>query len=84
MGEAIALYHRIMRRENFELEVSKPVFIYTELLVGKDGEVLANTPIWMDTRAKDICDEFNEKCIKLGYNNYPVVNKKGKCVIWNC
>ncbi len=34
---------------------------WSAIAVDKDGNVLTNTPIWMDTRAKDICDEFNEK-----------------------
>ena len=27
----------------------------------KEGNVLTNTPIWMDTRAKEICEELSEK-----------------------
>ena len=34
---------------------------WSAIAVDKDGNVLTNTPIWMDTRAKDICDEYNEK-----------------------
>lgn len=34
---------------------------WSAIAVDKDGEVLTNTPIWMDTRAADICDELNEK-----------------------
>ena len=34
---------------------------WSAIAVDKDGNVLTNTPIWMDTRAQDICDEFNEK-----------------------
>lgn len=34
---------------------------WSAIAVDKDGEVLANTPIWMDTRAAGICDELNEK-----------------------
>ena len=29
--------------------------------VDEEGEVLCRTPIWMDTREQDICDEMNEK-----------------------
>ncbi len=29
--------------------------------VDRDGNVLCNTPIWMDTRAKSICDRVNEE-----------------------
>ncbi len=34
---------------------------WSAIPVDKDGIVLANTPIWMDTRAQDICDRLNEK-----------------------
>ena len=34
---------------------------WSAIAVDKDGKVLTNTPIWMDTRAKEICEEFNEK-----------------------
>lgn len=34
---------------------------WSAIAVDKEGKVLTNTPIWMDTRAKDICEEFNEK-----------------------
>lgn len=34
---------------------------WSAIAVDKGGEVLTNTPIWMDTRAADICDELNEK-----------------------
>ena len=34
---------------------------WSAIAVDKEGNVLTNTPIWMDTRAKDICDELNEK-----------------------
>lgn len=34
---------------------------WSAIPVDRDGNVLANTPIWMDTRASDICDEWNEK-----------------------
>lgn len=34
---------------------------WAAIAVDKDGRVLTNTPIWLDTRAKDICDELNEK-----------------------
>ncbi len=29
--------------------------------IDREGRVLANTPIWMDTRAQEICDRLNEK-----------------------
>lgn len=34
---------------------------WSAIMVDQAGNVLANTPIWMDTRAQDICDELNEK-----------------------
>lgn len=34
---------------------------WSAIPVDRAGTVLANTPIWMDTRAQDICEEFNEK-----------------------
>ncbi len=34
---------------------------WSAIAVDKEGKVLTNTPIWMDTRAKDICEELNEK-----------------------
>ncbi|MTK09353.1 MAG: FGGY-family carbohydrate kinase [Hungatella sp.] len=34
---------------------------WSAIAVDKEGSVLANTPIWMDTRADDICRELSEK-----------------------
>lgn len=34
---------------------------WSAIAVDKEGNVLTNTPIWMDTRAKDICEELNER-----------------------
>ena len=34
---------------------------WSAIAVDKEGNVLTNTPIWMDTRAKEICEELNEK-----------------------
>ena len=34
---------------------------WSAIPVDKNGEVLANTPIWMDTRAADICEEVGKK-----------------------
>lgn len=34
---------------------------WSAIAVDGEGNVLTNTPIWMDTRAQDICDELNEK-----------------------
>lgn len=34
---------------------------WSAVAIEKNGEVLCNTPIWMDTRASDICNEYNAK-----------------------
>lgn len=34
---------------------------WSAIALDKEGCVLANTPIWMDTRAQSICDRLNEK-----------------------
>lgn len=34
---------------------------WSAIAIDKDGKVLANTPIWMDTRAKSICDRVNKE-----------------------
>ena len=34
---------------------------WSAIPVDREGNVLTNTPIWMDTRAADICEEMNEK-----------------------
>lgn len=34
---------------------------WSAIAVDKEGNVLTNTPIWMDTRAADICAELNEQ-----------------------
>ncbi len=34
---------------------------WSAIPIDKDGNVLTNTPIWMDTRAQSICDRMNEK-----------------------
>lgn len=33
---------------------------WSAIAIDKEGRVLTNTPIWMDTRAQDICDRLNE------------------------
>lgn len=33
---------------------------WSAIPVGADGKVLAKTPIWMDTRSRDICDEVKK------------------------
>lgn len=34
---------------------------WSAIAMDSEGQVLTNTPIWMDTRAKDICDRLNEE-----------------------
>lgn len=34
---------------------------WSAIPIDKEGNVLANTPIWMDTRAQDICDRINSE-----------------------
>ena len=34
---------------------------WSAIAVDRAGNVLTNTPIWMDTRAADICEELNKK-----------------------
>ncbi|NCC44937.1 MAG: carbohydrate kinase, partial [Clostridia bacterium] len=34
---------------------------WSAIAIDKEGEVLTNTPIWMDTRTQDICDRLTEK-----------------------
>ena len=34
---------------------------WSAIAVDKDGTVLTNTPIWMDTRAQGICDRLNQE-----------------------
>lgn len=34
---------------------------WSAIAIDKNGSVLTNTPIWMDTRAKEICDRLNEQ-----------------------
>ena len=56
---------RVLVKGNISPEEIKGIGIdgqsWSAIAVDKDGNVLTNTPIWMDTRATDICEEFNEK-----------------------
>ena len=36
-------------------------YLGSAIAMDKDGNVLTNTPIWMDTRAQSICDRLNEE-----------------------
>ena len=56
---------RVLVKGNISPEEIKGIGIdgqsWSAIAVDEDGNVLTNTPIWMDTRATDICEEFNEK-----------------------
>ena len=39
---------------------------WSAIPIDKDGNVLTNTPIWMDTRAQSICDRLN---VEIGADN---------------
>lgn len=56
---------KVLAKGNISPEEIKGIGIdgqsWSAIAVDKDGNVLTNTPIWMDTRATDICEEFNEK-----------------------
>lgn len=34
---------------------------WSAIAIDKEGKVLTNTPIWMDTRAQSVCDRLNEE-----------------------
>ena len=34
---------------------------WSAIAIDKEGKVLTNTPIWMDTRAQSICDRLNQE-----------------------
>lgn len=55
---------------------------HTAKLIGLSGYVgtLLNNARIEKINEKDYLDSFMELSSKQGYNNYPVVNKKGKCV----
>lgn len=51
---------RVLVKGNISPEEIKGIGIdgqsWSAIAVDKDGNVLTNTPIWMDTRATDICE----------------------------
>ena len=49
---------------------------WSAIPVDKNGEVLANTPIWMDTRAADICEEVGRKSERTGSSRYAAIPLK--------
>lgn len=46
---------------------------WSAIAMDKDGNVLTNTPIWMDTRAQSICDRLNEEIGAEQILKYPVI-----------
>lgn len=40
---------------------------WSAIAIDKEGKVLTNTPIWMDTRAQVICDRLNEEMVQTGF-----------------
>ena len=59
---------------------------WSAIAVDKDGEVLMNTPIWMDTRAQEICDRLNtqigaDKIFELAGNSLQPSYSTAK-IIW--
>lgn len=46
---------------------------WSAIAMDKDGNVLTNTPIWMDTRAQSICDRLNEEIGADKILKYPVI-----------
>ncbi|WP_124066165.1 xylulokinase [Clostridium sp. E02] len=59
---------------------------WSAVSVDKEGEVLTNTPIWMDTRSKEICKEQNQKIgedsiFRLSGNTLQPSYSTGK-IIW--
>lgn len=54
--------------------------------IGADGQVLANTPIWMDTRAESICEELRsqidlQQVLELSGNPLAASYSTGK-ILW--
>ena len=57
--------HKALEKGNIQAKDIAGVGIdgqsWSAIAIDKNGEVLANTPIWMDTRAQSICDRLNEE-----------------------
>ena len=47
--------------EAFGIPFTGANYLSSAIAMDKDGNVLTNTPIWMDTRAQSICDRMNEE-----------------------
>ena len=76
---------RVLIKGNISPEEIKGIGIdgqsWSAIAVDKDGNVLTNTPIWMDTRATDICEEFNEK---IGKQDLRALRQLFAAVLYNC
>ena len=53
----------VLKKGNVKPEEIKGIGVdgqsWSAIPIDKDGNVLTNTPIWMDTRAQSICDRLN-------------------------
>lgn len=60
----------VLRKGNVKPEEIKGIGVdgqsWSAIPIDKDGNVLTNTPIWMDTRAQSICDRLN---VEIGADN---------------
>ena len=77
---------KVLAKGNISPEEIKGIGIdgqsWSAIAVDKDGNVLTNTPIWMDTRATDICEEFNEK---IGKDKvFELCGNSLQPVLYNC
>jgi len=82
-GEQVKPEHlELARKNNVSIISTEYDTFHTAKLIGLSGYVgtlLRNARI-EKINEKDYLDSFLELSSKQGYNNYPVVNKKGKCV----
>ena len=55
----------VLKKGNVKPEEIKGIGVdgqsWSAIPIVKDGNVLTNTPIWMDTRAQSICDRLNQE-----------------------
>ena len=60
----------VLKKGNVKPEEIKGIGVdgqsWSAIPIDKDGNVLTNTPIWMDTRAQSICDRLN---VEIGADN---------------
>jgi len=54
---------------------------WSAIAIDKDGNVLTDTPIWMDTRAQEICDRLNneigsENIFEVAGNSLPILQRR--------